>query len=209
MLSLNCNEKVVNNISELWNELQILIFKKQTNYSSNVSVFKIVAWRFFVLFFFASHNFTNAFFFADYMSDFPCTSVPSTNVTPIKETQLKDGSDLLNVKKAVVVLTRLPEYKISALRPPTPQQFYSEDDSLSSSDSDMQLEPEDDSCDSDFSLSQNKRKSLKRIAPSHTGRMVINHNNLNGNAMIWTWTSLSLMTSHSFVTIAQVYTFQD
>lgn len=116
----------------------------------------------------------------DYMSDFPCTSVPSTNVTPIKETQLKDGSDLLNVKKAVVVLTRLPEYKISALRPPTPQQFYSEDDSLSSSDSDMQLEPEDDSCDSDFSLSQNKRKSLKRIAPSHTGRMVINHNNLNG-----------------------------
>ncbi|TNN59953.1 Histone-lysine N-methyltransferase SETDB1-B [Liparis tanakae] len=114
-----------------------------------------------------------------YMSDFPCTSVPSTNVTPIKETQLKDASDLLKVKKAVVVLTRLPEYKISALRPPTPQQFYSEDDSLSSSDSDMQLEPEDDSCDSEFSLTHNRRKSLKRIAPSHTGRMVANHNNLN------------------------------
>ncbi|XP_054462225.1 histone-lysine N-methyltransferase SETDB1-A isoform X2 [Anoplopoma fimbria] len=80
------------------------------------------------------------------MSDFPCKSVPSTKETPSKDTQLKDGSDLLNVlKRAVVVLTRLPEYKISALRPPTPQQFYSEDDSLSSSDSDMQWEPEDDS----------------------------------------------------------------
>ncbi|XP_049458996.1 histone-lysine N-methyltransferase SETDB1-B-like isoform X2 [Epinephelus fuscoguttatus] len=64
------------------------------------------------------------------MSDSPCGSVPSTTETPGKETQLEDGSDSLSViKKAVVVLTRLPEYKISALRPPTPQQFYSEDDS--------------------------------------------------------------------------------
>ncbi|XP_051246537.1 histone-lysine N-methyltransferase SETDB1-B isoform X3 [Dicentrarchus labrax] len=77
------------------------------------------------------------------MSDSPCESVESTNETPSKKTQLEDGSDSLSViKKAVVVLTRLPEYKISALRPPTPQQFYSEDESSSSSDSDMEWEPE-------------------------------------------------------------------
>ncbi|XP_054462224.1 histone-lysine N-methyltransferase SETDB1-A isoform X1 [Anoplopoma fimbria] len=112
------------------------------------------------------------------MSDFPCKSVPSTKETPSKDTQLKDGSDLLNVlKRAVVVLTRLPEYKISALRPPTPQQFYSEDDSLSSSDSDMQWEPEDDSSDSEFLLSHNKKKTGKHTTAPHTCR--INNNNLN------------------------------
>lgn len=83
---------------------------------------------------------------------------------------MEDGCDSLSViKKAVVVLTRLPEYKISALRPPTPQQFYSEDDSLSSSDSDMQWEQEEDDSDSDFSLS-NKQKSCQ-------------HTNNNGKAM--------------------------
>ncbi|XP_041811972.1 histone-lysine N-methyltransferase SETDB1-B-like isoform X1 [Chelmon rostratus] len=79
----------------------------------------------------------------DNMSGSPCESVPSTNETPSKKTHLEEGSDFLSItKKAVVVLTRLPEYKISALRPPTPQQFYSEDESPSSSDSDMQWEPE-------------------------------------------------------------------
>lgn len=73
----------------------------------------------------------------------PRESLPSTNETPSKKTHLEDGSDSLHVtKNAVVVLTRLPEYKISALRPPTPQQFYSEDESLSSSDSDTECEPE-------------------------------------------------------------------
>ncbi|XP_032391096.1 histone-lysine N-methyltransferase SETDB1-B [Etheostoma spectabile] len=111
------------------------------------------------------------------MSDSPCESVPSTNVTPIKETQMEDGSDsLCGIKKAVVVLTRLPDYKISALRPPTPQQFYSEDDSLSSSDSDMQWEPDDDSSDSDFSLSNNKKKTGKHAA---TGSVRSRNNNNN------------------------------
>ncbi|XP_068431799.1 histone-lysine N-methyltransferase SETDB1-B-like [Clinocottus analis] len=110
------------------------------------------------------------------ISDFPSKS--STNETPNKETQLKDGSDLLHVKSAVVVLTRLPDYKISALRPPTPLQFYSEDDSLSSSDSDMQWEPEDDSCDSEFSLSQKKKKTGKHTTTAHTSRI---NNNLNGS----------------------------
>lgn len=64
---------------------------------------------------------------------------------------------------AVVVLIRLPEYKIRALRPPTPQQFYSEDESHSSSDSDMQWEPEDDSSDSDFSASNNGKKAVKPL----------------------------------------------
>lgn len=102
------------------------------------------------------------------MSDSPCESVPSTSETPSKETQLYYGSDSLSViKRAVVVLTRLPEYKISALRPPTPQQFYSEDDSLSSSDSDMQWEP-DDSSGSDFSLSKDKKKTGKHPTAPHT-----------------------------------------
>ncbi|XP_031722195.1 histone-lysine N-methyltransferase SETDB1-B-like isoform X1 [Anarrhichthys ocellatus] len=110
------------------------------------------------------------------MSDFPCKSVASTNESLSKETELKDGPDLLNVKRAVVVLTRLPDYKISALRPPTPPQFYSEDDSLSSSDSDMQWEPEDDSSDAEFSLSHNKKRT-GRHATAHTSRM--NNNNVN------------------------------
>lgn len=103
------------------------------------------------------------FFFSENMSDSPCESVPSTSESPNKETQLKDSCDPLSlIKTAVVVLTRLPDYKISALRPPTPQQFYSEDDSCSSSDSDMLWEQDDDSSDSDFSLSNNKRKTQKK-----------------------------------------------
>ncbi|KAG8005248.1 Histone-lysine N-methyltransferase SETDB1-B [Nibea albiflora] len=73
------------------------------------------------------------------LSDSAHESHPSTDETPSKKTQFEDTDSLRVVKKAVVVLTRLPEYKISALRPPTPQQFYSEDESFSSSDSDMQL----------------------------------------------------------------------
>ncbi len=116
------------------------------------------------------------------MFDSACESVPSTNETPGKKTQMENGSDSHSViKKAVVVLTRLPEYKISALRPPTPQQFYSEDESLSSSDSDMQWEPEDDSSDSDFSASNNKRKTGKPIK-SDTTRAPAPQNNNNGNA---------------------------
>ncbi|KAL6099594.1 uncharacterized protein ACO6RY_01384 [Pungitius sinensis] len=110
------------------------------------------------------------------MSEFPCKSVPSTNETPIKE--LKDSRDLLNgVKRAVVVLTRLPEYKINALRPPTPQQFYSEDDSLSSSDSDMQWEPEDDSSGSENSLSIHKKKTGQHVAAPNTSRTNTTTNN--------------------------------
>ncbi|XP_026202699.1 histone-lysine N-methyltransferase SETDB1-B-like isoform X2 [Anabas testudineus] len=95
------------------------------------------------------------------MSESSCVSVASMDATVCKKVFLENGSHSLGLmKKAVVVLTRLPEFKISALRPPTPQQFYSEDESLSSSDSDMQWEPEDDSSDSDFSLS-NKQKAIK------------------------------------------------
>lgn len=82
-------------------------------------------------------------FFAEHMSGSQFESVPSTSATPSSKTQLEDSPDALGViREAVVVLTRLPDYKISALRPPTPPQFYSEDESLSSSDSDMQCEPE-------------------------------------------------------------------
>ncbi|XP_017282154.1 histone-lysine N-methyltransferase SETDB1-B isoform X2 [Kryptolebias marmoratus] len=104
------------------------------------------------------------------MSESPCNSVSSTHGTPSKAPKWENGCCLKNIdiitdlnlcKKAVVVLTRLPEYKISALRPPTPPQFYSEDETLSSSDSDMPWESEEDSSDSDFSVLNNKDKYSK------------------------------------------------
>lgn len=100
-----------------------------------------------------------------------------------EKTQLKTSPDSLDImRKAVVVLTRLPEYKISALRPPTPQQFYSESDSLSSSDSDMQWKPDGDSSDSDFSCSHNKRRIRKPIKsdPSRSSAPQTSNNNNNG-----------------------------
>lgn len=105
------------------------------------------------------------------MSDSRYESVPSTSGFPSKKRQLNNASDsLCRLKQAVVVLTRLPEYKISALRPPTPQQFYSEDE-LSSSESDMQWTPEDDSSDSDFGVSDNKKTPAKSTPlPSTTAR---------------------------------------
>lgn len=82
--------------------------------------------------------------------------------SPRGTTLWENGLDSLNLKKkAVVVLTRLPEYKISALRPPTPQQFYSEDESLSSSDSDMEWEPGDDSSDTEHPVQDNTQKMAK------------------------------------------------
>ncbi|KAM9737978.1 histone-lysine N-methyltransferase SETDB1-B-like [Menidia menidia] len=97
------------------------------------------------------------------MSESPCDSVHSMHETPSKATKWENGCDALSlIKEAVVVLTRLPEYKISALRPPTPPQFYSEDESLSSSDSDMPWESEEDSSDSDFSILNKSSKSATR-----------------------------------------------
>lgn len=94
------------------------------------------------------------------MSESTCEPIHSTSETPSEMAQWENGSDSLNlIKEAVVVLTRLPDYKISALRPPTPPQFYSEDEFSSSSDSDMQWEPDDDSSDSDFSVSNNNQKT--------------------------------------------------
>ncbi|XP_038135205.1 histone-lysine N-methyltransferase SETDB1-B-like [Cyprinodon tularosa] len=89
----------------------------------------------------------------------PWDSAPSTHETPRKATKFENGCDSLSlVKEAVVVLTKLPEYKIGALRPPTPPQFYSEDESFSSSDSDTQWESEEDSSDSDFWVINSKLK---------------------------------------------------
>lgn len=118
------------------------------------------------------------------MSESLCTSVPSMNEDISTKVTLENGCDSLGIlKKAVVVLTRLPEFKISALRPPTPQQFYSEDESHSSSDSDMQWEPEGDSSDSDFSLS-NKEKAVKptKSEPPPTPTTSNNNGNKSGKA---------------------------
>lgn len=85
--------------------------------------------------------------------------------------QWENGSDSPNLtKNAVVVLTRLPDYKISALRPPTPPQFYSEDEFSSSSDSDMHWEPDDDSSDSDLSGANNNQKIANSDRTSSNGK---------------------------------------
>ncbi|XP_034016710.1 histone-lysine N-methyltransferase SETDB1-B-like isoform X2 [Thalassophryne amazonica] len=81
----------------------------------------------------------------------------------IKTEWEEDSSPLILIKEAVVVLTRLPEYVISSLHPPTPQQFYSEDESSSSSDSDMQCDKEDSS-DSDFAITNHCKKKVIRAA---------------------------------------------
>lgn len=119
------------------------------------------------------------------MSDSTFESTSFTNKGPSKKIELENGSDSLTfMKKAVVVLTRLPEYKISALRPPTPQQFYSEGESLSSSDSDMQWKPDGDSSDSDFSASNRKRKTRKPIKSDNSRAPApqTSSNNSSGNA---------------------------
>uniref|UniRef100_UPI0037E9BAAC histone-lysine N-methyltransferase SETDB1-B-like n=1 Tax=Semicossyphus pulcher TaxID=241346 RepID=UPI0037E9BAAC len=114
------------------------------------------------------------------MSDSPCEFSPSTNDIQGKKRRGEDSSDSLSgIKKAVVVLTRLPHYKISALRPPTPPQFYSEDDegkSPNSCESDTQWEPGHDSSGSDFSESKEKRKTGKQTKRS-TKRAPALHNN--------------------------------
>ncbi|XP_061680580.1 histone-lysine N-methyltransferase SETDB1-B-like [Syngnathoides biaculeatus] len=87
-----------------------------------------------------------------------CESEPSTSGSPCKRTRLEYGLS----KRLEVSLVRLPDYKISALRPPTPPQFYSEDESLSSSDSDM--EHHDESSDSDNpSAKRSKAKKKKKV----------------------------------------------
>ncbi|XP_019957985.1 histone-lysine N-methyltransferase SETDB1-A [Paralichthys olivaceus] len=105
------------------------------------------------------------------------------NETLSKATRWEIDSDN-RIKKAVVLLTRLPDYKVRALRPPTPTQFYSEDESLSSSDSDMQWEPGDDS-DSDFSVSTNKLKAVKPIKSDTTrAHAASTSSNNNGTEMV-------------------------
>ncbi|XP_020495940.1 histone-lysine N-methyltransferase SETDB1-B isoform X2 [Labrus bergylta] len=97
-------------------------------------------------------------------------SSSSSNETLSRKRQREDCSDSLgDVKKAVVVLTRLPDYKISALRPPTPPQFYSEDESLSSSESDLQWEPGNDSSGSDKSKSKKTQTNGQRPKSSTSG----------------------------------------
>ncbi|XP_026155227.1 histone-lysine N-methyltransferase SETDB1-A [Mastacembelus armatus] len=105
----------------------------------------------------------------------PCDSVhsetqvrcsPAMNVLMLQDSDnlmrdyAKKHSDIF-MRKPVVMLTRLPEYKISALRQPSAENHSSEDEFLGNSDSDMQWEP-DGSSDSDFSISEFKTNSKKR-----------------------------------------------
>ncbi|XP_019720941.1 histone-lysine N-methyltransferase SETDB1-B-like [Hippocampus comes] len=87
-----------------------------------------------------------------------CDLGPSTSGFPCKRTRLEYGL----LKRVEVSLVRLPDYKISALRPPTPSQFYSEDESQSSSDSDR--EQYNESSDSDHpSAKRSKAKKKKKV----------------------------------------------
>lgn len=96
------------------------------------------------------------FFFppTDNMSESKYGAFLSTYETPIKTRRCEHSSDPLNLnKRAVVVLTRLPEYIIGALLPVT-EQVNSETESDGISDSDMLWEPQEDYRDS-----KSKRKT--------------------------------------------------
>ncbi|CAK6949219.1 histone-lysine N-methyltransferase SETDB1-A-like isoform X2 [Scomber scombrus] len=110
----------------------------------------------------------------------PCNSVHSETQVPRPPASPKrqDSANLNEDKckksclglqrKPVVVLTRLPRCKIDALRPPTPQNQYSEHESSCShpTSSDVEWEPEDDSADSDnfipsWTSNAKKRKKIE------------------------------------------------
>lgn len=69
----------------------------------------------------------------------------------------------INLKrKPVVILTRLPPWKISSLRPAAPQDDDMKDESSDNSDSDVAWEPDDVSSDCDYSFSSYNSGSNKR-----------------------------------------------
>ncbi|XP_034456370.1 histone-lysine N-methyltransferase SETDB1-A isoform X3 [Hippoglossus hippoglossus] len=71
------------------------------------------------------------------------------------------------MKEPVVVLTRLPEWQIRDLRPPTPPMSTSDDESLSDSDSDDQWEPEIESSDSQcqsYNSGSKKRRKIDQVS---------------------------------------------
>ena len=94
--------------------------------------------------------------------------LPKPNSKGNQETNKEQKSLPILKRNAVVVLTRLSKSQIiSALRPQLPQSNISEDEHLSSTDSDVQWEPIDDSSDSDFSLcnfntGSNKRRKIQQ-----------------------------------------------
>ncbi|XP_065326711.1 dual specificity protein kinase CLK2 isoform X4 [Pelmatolapia mariae] len=77
----------------------------------------------------------------------------------------------LALKSPVVVLTRMTGSQMtSSLSPPSPQNHWSEDESLGTDGSDMQWEPSGDSSDTDFSFSStrsNKRKKMTKKNGKH------------------------------------------
>uniref|UniRef100_A0A1A7XWZ4 Uncharacterized protein n=1 Tax=Iconisemion striatum TaxID=60296 RepID=A0A1A7XWZ4_9TELE len=113
-----------------------------------------------------------------------CNTSVFTNEVPSKMRRRENISDSPTLKKrAVVLLTRLPENTVSALQPPTPQQFYSEAESHGSSDSDRLWEPGEDSDDSDFVALGDKKKKLKNTkgALKRVSSPVMKNNSSNSN----------------------------
>ncbi|XP_030597349.1 histone-lysine N-methyltransferase SETDB1-B-like [Archocentrus centrarchus] len=110
-------------------------------------------------------------------SPLSCESVHSEAQVPRPLTfagpasKLKDSKNLRDLRRKypltlisepVVVLTRLPSSEItSPLPPPSPENYQTEDDSLSNAGSDMQWEPDRDGSDSDFSVSSTKKRKKR------------------------------------------------
>ncbi|XP_077362584.1 histone-lysine N-methyltransferase SETDB1-B-like isoform X2 [Festucalex cinctus] len=99
----------------------------------------------------------------DNLPESQCESGPSTSGSVCKKTHLEYGL----LKRVEVSLVRIPDHKISALRPLTPLPFYSEDDSQSSSDSDAE-KYDDDSSDSDNPKKSKAKKKKKVNNIDHT-----------------------------------------
>ncbi|XP_008427642.1 histone-lysine N-methyltransferase SETDB1-B-like isoform X3 [Poecilia reticulata] len=123
-----------------------------------------------------------------------------------KKVQMDDLNDENLQKKPVVVLTRLPEFTLNALQPPTPQQFDSEAESRGSSDSDMLWEPGDDSGDSDFGakkktqLKHNNSKHKKANEVTVPSPLVSINNNSTSNSSVCnndSNTTIKAFASHS------------
>ncbi|KAM4630834.1 histone-lysine N-methyltransferase SETDB1-A isoform 2-T2 [Polymixia lowei] len=108
-------------------------------------------------------------------SQIPKSQHPQTSKTVDKEKGKRPPGEESSIslvlrKRPVVVLTKLPVHKFpDNLRQPTPHQSSSEEDELSSCDSDNRWEPKGESSDSDYSDSKTKSKK-KRETRSKTGK---------------------------------------
>lgn len=110
------------------------------------------------------------------------TEVPRPLTSAGPASKLKDsknlGGDLRRkylfnlISEPVVVLTRLPSSEItSRLPPPSSENYWTEEESLSNAESDMQWEADRDGSDSDFSVSSSLSKKRKKRSKTKEKRV--------------------------------------